>query len=764
MSAVPRRTVLVAGAWAVPVVSLSTALPAHAAASQTDRVSITLSRATLYPDETATIGVTSVGADGKPRGGDAVSLSLDDPGRVIIDQPTGVTDSSGTYTTIVRVRTDAAPGSLGISASTSAGSASAALEVRPVTVIRHDETGASTRVLALPHGYQDDVVAIENRGFAHSDLQPTGRHVLAKQVLQVDVDAGSPATVSLAIGTRGPWKAFNGGAGTDLFVTALTAGTQSVTAPQDGIVYVINHSETQTAALTISGGSAHPVWVKDRTTSAEFAMQLAQWTGPIVSFVGERMFADIQRRVVDDLSSRGVVWDAAVTVATLDRVLSSTCDVYGLSYAAVGVARKHPGRVYFSGADSGAGWAFATNQWLCFQVDTGASETLLVEPDSWGIWHEVGHTFQTPSYTWGGLGEVTVNISSLALQQRHTGHHRLDEWPEAKDRIARYFAQAVGDRSFAQLTDEDPFYPLFLFDQLRQSFGEGFYPAVDQAYRVRRIRGLSMPSPDQDKKDLFAQVASKVADRDLGPFFTAWGVPLSSSVLTALGSYPALQNQIWTAIDSRDAHREREAGYNLPIGALSTANVSLYLGDRTTSSGEVTGLSTLAGSASTLVTRESVAINVGPEEGRLLALLQASDATQEVLWHTVPVTVTSALEFVGIYDIRAGWIGMSRDGKRLVVTSTGFAPHDYYFKGKLYYQVTLQNSRGRALATVTVNGDDTHDKVVQVLDGRSVSDGYRLVVNAAETWRVRVYADSAQTGTLSSAPQTLTIRNGRFVV
>jgi len=764
MSTVPRRTVLVAGAWAIPVVGLSAAVPVHAAASQTDQVALTLSRAALYPDETATVGVTSVGSDGKPRAGDAVSLSLGDPGRLVIDRPTGVTDASGVYTTTVRVRTDAAPGSLGISASTSSGSASAALEVRPVTVIRHDETGSSTRVLALPHGYQDAIVAVENRGFAHSDLQPTGRHVRSGEVVRVVVDSGAPSTLSLAIGTRGPWTSFNGGGNTDLSVAALAPGTQDVTASQDGIVYVINHSDTQTAGLTVSGGSAHPVWVKDRTTSAEFTAQLSAWAAPVVTLVGDRVFIDVQRRVIDDMASRNVAWDPATALMLLDRVLSSTCDVYGLTYAAVGVARKHAGRVHFSGADSGAGWAFATSQWLCFQVDTGASEALLADSDSWGIWHEVGHTFQTPSYTWSGLGEVTVNISSLALQQRHTGHHRLDEWPEAKDRIAQYFAQPVADRSFAQLTDENPFYPLFLFDQLRQSFGEGFYPAVDQAYRVRRIRGLSMPASDQDKKDLFAQVASQVADRDLGPFFTAWGVPLTASVLSALGSHPALQNQIWTAIDSRDAHREREVGYNLPVGALSAESVSLYLGDRTTSSGEVTGLSTLAGSASALVARECVAINVGPEEGRLLALLQASDATQEALWRTVPVTVASALEFVGIYDVRAGWIGMSRDGKRLVVTSTGVAPHDYYFKGKLYYQVTLQNSRRQTLVTVTVNGDDTHDKVVRALDGLSVSNGYRLVVNAAETWRVRVYADSAQTGTLSSAPQTLTIRNGRFVV
>jgi len=759
-----RRSVLRAGAWTLPVVGVAALIPA-AVASPTGKLTVATDRPRLYPDEVTTVRVTSSDEAGRPRTGDPVTLTLGDPRSGVIEQPSGVTDSAGVYTTTLRIRSDAAPGSGTLTGNSAAGVGSTTFEVRPVAVIMHAVGGASTRVIALPNGSQDQVITVENRGFAHSDLQPTGRHVSRGEVIDVVANPDAPATLSLIIGARGPWRSFNTGQSTDLQTVSLARGEQSVTAAQDGIVFVRNTSPDTAGELTVSGGSPHPVWVKDRTTPTEFADQLAAWTSaPVVSLVGERAFVDVQRRVVDDLASRGVSWDPADVVLRLDRVLSYTCDVYGLTFAAVGVARKYPGRAYFSGADSGAGWAFATNQWLCFQVDTGASETLLTTPDNWGTWHEVGHTFQTPAYTWSGLGEVTVNISSLALQQRLTGEHRLDQWTEAKDRITRYFSQAIGDRSFAQLTDEDPFYPLFLFDQLRQSFGEGFYPAVSQAYRVRRIRGLTMPSTDQDKKDLFAQIASQVADRDLGPFFTAWGVPITASVLSSLQTYPALQNQIWTAIDSRDAHRERAVGYNLPVAVLSAPTAALYLGDRDSSIGSVSGLSTLDGSPSSVRGRESSAINVGPTEGRVVAILQASDATQEVLWRAVPVTVTSALEFVGWYDKRAGWIGMSADGKRLVVTSTGATPHEYYFQGKLYYQVTLQNGFRQTLVSVTVNGDETHDKVVAALNGVAVSSGYRLRVNAAEPSRVRVYQDSAQAGALSSAPQTVLVRNGRFVV
>lgn len=759
-----RRAFVAAGVWAVPVLTTAAHAPVGAASSS-GRLSVAFSRPALYPDDVSTVRVTSVDDGGRPRSGEPVTLALGDPAQGVIDQPSGVTDGAGAYETTMRVRTGAVAATGTLTVSSAAGTASTGFEIRPLAVVMHDSAGSTTRIIALPQASQDETAALENRGFAHSDLQPTGRHVVSGDVLDVVVDADAPPTLSLAIGVRGPWRDFNGGQGRELTTVPLTPGRQRITAAQDGIVFVTNSSSERATGLTLSGGNPHPVWVKDRTKPEEFSAQLSSWSAsPVVSLIGDRTFADFQRRLVDDMRSRGVGWDAADVVRRLDRILSYTCDVYGLSYGAVGIARKRPSRVYFSGADSGAGWAFATHQWLCFQIDTGASETLLTTPDTWGTWHEVGHTFQTPSYTWGGLGEVTVNISSLALQQRLTGEHRLDQWPEAKDRIARFFAQPVADRSFSQLTDEDPFYPLFLFDQLRQSFGEGFYPAVSQVYRVRRIRGLAMPSTDQEKKDLFAQVASQVADRNLGPFFTAWGVPISTSVLSALQSYPALQNQIWTATDSRDAHRERTVGYNLPVGTFAASNAALYLGDRDSSIGNVSETSSLDGSPSSVVGRESSAVNVGPTEGRVVAILQATDGTQEVLWRAVPVTVTSALEFVGWYDKRAGWIGMSADGSRLVVTSTGATPHEYYFQGKLYYQVTLQNASRQTVATVTVNGDETHDKVVAALNGVAVSSGYRLRVNAAEPSRVRVYQDSAQVGTLSTTPQTIVIRNGRFVV
>ncbi|MEX0152547.1 M60 family metallopeptidase [Microbacterium sp. LMI1-1-1.1] len=759
-----RRTVLRAAAWAVPAVTTVASAPA-AAATLARGWTVTMSRSWLYPDEVATVWVTSSDGAGRPRRGEPLTLSLGDRNQGEIGQPSGVTDSEGRYRTTMRVRSGAAAASGTLNVSSASGGAVTAFEIREPAVVVHDDTGASTRVIALPHGSQSETSGLENRAFSHSDPQPTGRHVRSGETLEVVVDSDAPDTLSLAIGTRGPWRDFNGSTEQDLSIVPLKKGRQSITAPQDGIVFVTNSSTETAGGMTISGGRPHPVWVKDRTKTEEFAGQLTRWsTAPVVELVGDRALVDVQRRVIDDMAATSTAWDPADVVMRLDRIVAYTSDVYGLSRAAVGIARKRPGRVDFSGPDTGVGWAFATEQWLSFHVDTGATKDLLVTPDGWGTWHEVGHTFQTPDYTWSGLTEVTVNISSLALQQRLTGKHRLDEDQDSKDRIRRYFEQPVGDRDHAKLTEESAFYGLFLFDQLRQSFGEGFYPAVSQAYRVRRIRGQARPSSDQEKRDLFAQVASQVADRDLSPFFAEWGVPLSASVKKSLASYPALQNKIWTAIDSRDAHREREVGYDLPVGSLSSKTGSLNLGERDGASGVVSGASTLGGSSSTVVAQQSSAPEVSPTAGRLLAVLEAPDGTQEVLWHDrVPVTATSALQFHGLSDVVGGWLGISRDGSRLVATSTGEVLHEY-FTGKPYYKITVQDADGTELRTVTVNGDDTHDKVVTALDGTAVGDGYRLVVEAQEPSRVRVWQNSERSGTLSSTPQTLVVRNGRFEV
>lgn len=758
----PRRRVLTASAWAAPVVVLSATSPAYAV-SATQSVAIAVWHPVLHPGEVSAVEVTVRDERGRGVAGAAVALSVSGAS-AFLERSTGVTDAWGTFSTILRVRDLQSSAAGLVTASTGGSSSSASFTVRKTAVIEHDADGRSTRVLALPHGSQDESAAAENRGMPHSDLQPTGRYVRSGEVLTVEVDGSPSWWLELNIGTRGPMQVFGADGSEGMASTVLTGGTNTITADRSGIVFVTNHSEWSAVPLVISGGHPQPVWVKGASTKDDFDAQMRSFSdAPIVTHVGDRIFADIQRSVIDapDVST---VYDPDLVTSRLDLAREHTDAIYGLSYDAVGVARKHGGRVYVSGPDSGGAYAFATYQWLSLHVSSGASRALARSTDWWTMWHEIGHTYQTPQYTWSGLGEVTVNISSLAAEKRTTGGNMLDDSPGLQQRISRYFADPVDKRHFENLTDEGPFYPLFLFDQLRRSFGDDFYAALSQKYRVRRALGRPSEGSDRQKIDSFALLTSEVADRDLGPFFRAWGVTVSEEVLAVMAQHPSLQHEFWTAITTADAPLERVVPYNPPTGTLWTPTDAVYLGDTAGSTAEVSDLGSVRGSRSAVVARGTLAVQVGSGTGRVYAVLESEEGTQEVLQRPVSVTAVSALEFVGFYDVMIGSIGISADGSHIVATSTGNQAHQIYFAGQVYYEVELRDAAGVTRTTVSVKGEDTAQAVADALHGVPCGEGDELVIRAAEPTRVRVYQDSNRVGTLTSNPTTVRISGGRFVL
>jgi hypothetical protein len=757
-----RRSIVAAAAWATPAVTLVVATPAYAV-SDHYRVGVVLWRSVMMAGEVTGLQISVERTLGGPAAGVAVALTIDGI-PAFFDQPVATTAGDGIFQTFLRVRTACDPGTGIVTASVGADHATATCEVVHDAVIVHAAGGSSTRVIALPHGSQGNIEILENRGMQHSDLQPTGRWVRAGDVLTLEV-AGSPSWwLEVAIGSRGPMAAFNSDGSAEPVHTVLSGGTNTVIADRDGLVFLVNHSDWSAVVVTIAGGRAQPVWVQGASARADFDQQMRDFAdAPMVTHVADRVFADVQRRVLDagDVVS---VYDPQELSTRLDLIRNLTDGVYGLSYDAVGVSRKYAGRVYIAGPDSGGAYAFATTQWLSLHVSSDASAAMVKNTDLWALWHEIGHTYQTPDYTWSGLGEVTVNIFSLALQKQMTGQNMLDQSPGLQDRVRRYFAQPQEDRRFADLVGESPFYPLFLFDQLRRSFGEGFYPALSQYYRVRRSRGASRPQTDQHKIDLFARATSLVAGRDLGPFFRAWGVPVLAEALAEIGDLTPLANEIWTSLVSTDAPLERTVPYNPPTGAMSTSVVFVHLGDTVASDVRVDDIGSLGGSRSSLIERGAVALQMGPSAGRVYALLESAEGTQEVLQRTVSVTAASALEFVGFYDVMIGSIAPSADGTHLVATSLGNQAHQFSFAGRVYYEIELRDAAGTVIATASVRGEDTAAPVVAAFHGVSCRDGDVLVVTAAEPGRVRVYTDSVQTSTLSSTPQRLTISGGRFII
>ncbi len=146
---------------------------------------------------------------------------------------------------------------------------------------------------------------------------------------------------------------------------------------------------------------------------------------------------------------------------------------------------------------------------------------------SWGHYHELGHNCQRGDWTFAGTGEVTCNLFSL-----HAGH-RLNgiepwhnPWLEGQKKSAEAYFEAGAP--YAQWKSK-PGLALLMYAQLQKEFGWQPFTAVFAEYEALSAR--ERPRDDQQKRDQWMIRMSRATGRDLGPFFTKWGIPISAAAL-----------------------------------------------------------------------------------------------------------------------------------------------------------------------------------------------------------------------------------------
>ncbi|AMM20417.1 hypothetical protein AX769_09970 [Frondihabitans sp. PAMC 28766] len=632
--------------------------------------------------------------------------------------------------------------------------------------------GSSSVALVEATGDAARAVTAENRWFRHTDLQPTGRFVKAGQKLTVDVPAGSEG-LEMAIGLYGVHSSQNAGKDVGMKTTALKPGVTQVTAAVDGMVYLENRAGATDAVVEIAGGQPVPTWVEDETTRADFDRQLEAWkTAPYVEVVSDRILVDFQASVgrpglsgatksVDALIDR---WDTAVEVSN---------DTYGLTENATGRAHKHGQRMYISNPDTGAGYASATNDRITFQNDTNAAKELieygLAKKNHWGFYHEVGHTYQPPEMRWSGMTEVTVNVSALAVQEALGIPNRLDE-EGTRQRLAKFRETPVAERDHNKIGDL--FVQVLMFDQLRRSFGDGFYPKLAQEWRVEKALGEQLPSDDLGLKQHFALTTSKVADRDLTPFYEQWGIPLTADTRAELAKLPALQYEIWNYHDrATDVVENRVADYVVPVGTLTAeSGVTATIGQQKADeeSFRVDGLGNSDGSAGARLASSSVtALKEGTGAGTLNAILVNENGIREVLTSSIDVTTGNLLRFNGIDRNKEATtvadLALDEKSSTLRAFSRGPVAHDY-FPNEEYFGVDVVAPNGRVVTGASVQGQQTAAAFAKALDGYAYQDGQYLVVRHAEpTNRLIRFADSAQQPKNTGKMQAFRIADDRLV-
>ncbi|NXI00520.1 TCAF2 factor, partial [Pachycephala philippinensis] len=153
----------------------------------------------------------------------------------------------------------------------------------------------------------------------------------------------------------------------------------------------------------------------------------------------------------------------------------------------------------------------------------------------WGPIHELGHNQQQQAWEFPPhTTEATCNLWSVYVHEevlgiaRHQAHEALR--PQCrKERIKGYLKKG------AQLKDWNVWTALETYLQLQEGFGWDPFTHLFSDYQ----KMSSIPKDNTSKMNLWAQKFSQQVNKNLAPFFIAWGWPIKKELSVELSSLPS---------------------------------------------------------------------------------------------------------------------------------------------------------------------------------------------------------------------------------
>lgn len=340
---------------------------------------------------------------------------------------------------------------------------------------------------------------------------------------------------------------------------SLSLGTNRITVNKSGILYIYYDSVEQSNDINIeliSGGSPFARFDINKNTDSDWQRMLNEYNDiPYVELVGNHVMITAKKYpAVDYIDEKGPKellngWDKIIEwsqeqygITSTDRnsphrkILHKFHYVDGLSPEGVNNPDTCPG-------------ALNAWEWRLMACSSGGLRSIFtVNNDvvsSWGPWHELGHHMQVRAFTWYGLGEVTVNLTSLFIERKFGLESRLETGHVWDTGIFPYL-----NSTYKNFSSSSVWTKLGMFWQLDLTFGEEFYKRLATNYRNNAMYNYSLSSEQQIQR--FIIESSIASQYNLIPFFEKWGLNVNNATEVEIRNLDlrTLDLPIWENRDS----------------------------------------------------------------------------------------------------------------------------------------------------------------------------------------------------------------------
>ncbi|MCU4721241.1 putative mucin/carbohydrate-binding domain-containing protein [Bacillus thuringiensis] len=585
----------------------------------------------------------------------------------------------------------------------------------------------------LPKGNVEEMRELHQRRMSFSPYEPTGIYVKPGEEVVIQVEGTQQ--IKAYIGTysyeKEEPKQFN-----------LNPSENKISSSNGGLLYFYNYHNTgEVVAKVKKGGTTNPLFILGKHTTKDWKRMLAENPDPYaIEMKGENSLLTMHPETVAEHLKQE---DPAALLKRHDEIINIEHKISGLSKGGVGVANQGKHSIHFVEDWYTDNYMYATYYRTAYSKGNLGPVLNLEEltNDGWGPWHEVGHQHQQNTWLWDGLGEVTVNIYSLAVQTTFGHKTRLEQ----EGRYEAAFAYLGKPDAQEKM---DVFEKLVMFWQLHLAYGEQFYPNLHQMYRL--LHDTELPKSDEEKKQMFIYMTSKVAGQNLIPFFDKWGLFANDATREKIEklNLPKLEKEIWLSTDSNPIREKQTELYEVPYGEPNNEKIQNVVIGTTHDEKKAKELVQNLGEG---VKTTGVIMQDKPEVGEKTVKVEIVDGKGNKNFIPVVVNVgygdsllVYGLKYTGEGDLKST-VTLHHGTKKFSATDTKNLIHDY-FQDEKYFEFTLYDKEGKKKKNIAVKGLENTEAFAKEVNGLAFEYGDVVKVYHAESSRLHWYQKGLYVG------------------